>query len=57
MCIKILCLRTLAKPSSMNEFNKQWMCKGSWPFSYKKEWVGRGRKGGSFTFPLVAKYS
>lgn len=57
MYIKILCLRTLAKPSSMNEFNKQWMCKGSWPFSYKKEWVGRGRKGGSFTFPLVAKYS
>lgn len=43
MYIKILCLRTLAKPIRMNEFNKQWMCKENWPFSCDRN-GGRGRK-------------
>lgn len=33
MYVKILCLRTLAKPIRMNALNKQWMCKRNWPFS------------------------
>lgn len=56
MYIKILCLRTLAKPIGMNEFNKQWMCKENWPFSSDRG-GGRGRKGDSSTFPTLVKNS
>lgn len=56
MYIKILCLRTLAKPIRINGFNKQWLCKGNWPFSCDRGGA-RGGKGESFKFPKVAKNS
>lgn len=51
--MKILCLRTVAKPSSRNDFNKQWTCKGNGPSA--REWVERGRKGGWFVFQIIVK--
>lgn len=45
MYMKILCLRTLAKPSSMNEFNKQWTCKGNGPSAKENGWGEEEKEG------------
>lgn len=56
MYVKILCLRTLAKPIRVNAFNKQWMCKGNWPFSSDRG-GGEEEKERVLPFPTVPKNS